>query len=189
MHDLGQLLTVHLIRRTPLPWRIKYWTVWALSARFRLGSHVVISDARGRVLTLHSVYSNEWQLPGGTVDYGEGFVEAMRREAREELGADLGALSFATLHWEGSGRQLVAVFTAAPPPGEIRLSVEHDAWCYQSVDALSPYYRTLAEAARGGNAAGLVLGGPNAGRRHGPPDESALCQRGAPAYPDYRETP
>jgi len=33
--------------------------------------------------------SNTWDLPGGGLEHGEGIAEALRRECREELGAEI----------------------------------------------------------------------------------------------------
>jgi nucleoside triphosphatase len=57
----------------------------------------VIVDERRRVLLCRmargrGVFPGQWALPGGGVEPGEGIEEALRREVREELGAELATL-------------------------------------------------------------------------------------------------
>ncbi len=53
--------------------------------------HVTIKglhfDEQGRVLLLRE-NSGVWDLPGGRLEHGESFHEALRRECREEIGID-----------------------------------------------------------------------------------------------------
>jgi 8-oxo-dGTP pyrophosphatase MutT (NUDIX family) len=46
----------------------------------------------GQALLVRQTYLPGWFMPGGGVDRGETLDEAARREAREEVGAELGAL-------------------------------------------------------------------------------------------------
>lgn len=137
-------LRIVLLRRTPLSWRTKRWLIWALSPRYALGVHVTIADGGGRVLALRSAYARHWQLPGGGVGYGESLEEAMRREAREELGRELQGLRLVALQRDASGRGLHALFRAELAPGAIRLSEEHTEWRYLPLTALPPFYRRCA---------------------------------------------
>jgi 8-oxo-dGTP pyrophosphatase MutT (NUDIX family) len=148
-------LRIVVLRRTPLSWRTKRWLIWALSPRYALGVHVTITGEGGTVLALRSAYSRLWQLPGGGVGYRESLEQAMRREAREEVGLELCALRLVALQRDASGRGLHALFRADLPPGAVRLSEEHTEWCYLSIDELPPFYRrcaTNALAADGGSS-------------------------------------
>lgn len=59
-----------------------------------VGGGVIIMDSADRILLIKrgAEVRNEpgfWSKPGGTVDYGEKVVEAMRREIKEELDIDI----------------------------------------------------------------------------------------------------
>lgn len=46
-----------------------------------------------QVLMVKHLYQREWYLPGGLVERGETLSQAARREAAEEVGAEIGDLS------------------------------------------------------------------------------------------------
>src|SRR5919202_9028 len=57
------------------------------------GADVLIFDEADRVLLLLRADTHEWGLIGGSLEPGESFEDAARREVREETGLELGALS------------------------------------------------------------------------------------------------
>ncbi len=64
---------------------------WFLTRPLTLGVRVLLVRD-GRVVLVRHTYRDQWYLPGGGVKKGETLAEAARREAREEVGATLGAL-------------------------------------------------------------------------------------------------
>ncbi|MFM8748398.1 MAG: NUDIX hydrolase [Aestuariivirga sp.] len=55
----------------------------------------IIQDAdRNRILLCRKDGLPFWMLPGGRIEGGERAVDALRREVREELGADVKAIEF-----------------------------------------------------------------------------------------------
>jgi len=56
-----------------------------------LGVRVMLVQ-NGRVLLVRQTYMPGWFMPGGGVDRGETLDNAARREAREEVGAEMGIL-------------------------------------------------------------------------------------------------
>lgn len=156
---LWHALQVYLARILPLPLAVKERLIWWVSPRYRLGVHAVILDECGRVLTLRSTYSGRWQLPGGTVDYGEDFDGAIRREAFEELGLGFATLQRIGTYRDGTGRQVHAIYRATLAPGAIRLSVEHRRWRYNPPHRLTPFYRAVVAQALHSCAGELRLPG------------------------------
>ena len=66
-------------------------------ARFAFGdeieeskvSNVTILPFAGDRRIIFQVADGSWELPGGTLEPGESYMEGLRREVREELGAEL----------------------------------------------------------------------------------------------------
>jgi 8-oxo-dGTP pyrophosphatase MutT (NUDIX family) len=57
-----------------------------------LGVRVMLIQ-NGQVLLVRQTYMPGWYMPGGGVKRGEPLEQAARREAREEVGAEMGELS------------------------------------------------------------------------------------------------
>jgi 8-oxo-dGTP pyrophosphatase MutT (NUDIX family) len=99
--------------------------VWAFVAHPRArGVKCVLRDASGRAIFVRHHYGNRrrWELPGGGAHHGETLADAARREAREELGADVAEwreLGSATVLYRGR-EEAIAVFAAEWPGGPVR---------------------------------------------------------------------
>lgn len=50
------------------------------------GAGVIIVDNEGRILLQHRSDNGDWGIPGGSMELGESFEEAARREVLEETG-------------------------------------------------------------------------------------------------------
>ncbi len=58
----------------------------------------VLMEGNGRVLLVKHTYDDRWYMPGGGVNRGETPEGAIRREAAEEVGAELGQLRLMGVH-------------------------------------------------------------------------------------------
>ena len=100
--------------------------VWSVAARpSTRGVKCVVTDPGGRALFVRHTYGTRrsWELPGGGVHRREAPAAAARREAREELGADLRAWTpVGAVHGVVHGkRERLDVFCAPWPGGAPRL--------------------------------------------------------------------
>lgn len=59
-----------------------------IRAAYRVSVKGLIYDNNGKLLFVRE-RSDTWDLPGGGLEHGESIAEALRRECREELGAEI----------------------------------------------------------------------------------------------------
>ena len=57
---------------------------WRLARGMTLGVRALVVDAAGRIFLVKHSYVSGWHLPGGGVEPGETFIDALIRELREE---------------------------------------------------------------------------------------------------------
>jgi ADP-ribose pyrophosphatase YjhB (NUDIX family) len=96
-------------------------------AEFRVAAYAVIENERSEVLLTRRRESDDWVLPGGSVEEGEAPWEALEREVREETGLEAEARRLVGVYLKRLERDLVFVFVAAATGGAIRESDERDA--------------------------------------------------------------
>ncbi|MGC9516720.1 MAG: NUDIX hydrolase [Methanomicrobiales archaeon] len=113
---------------------------------FGLAVRVIITDDEGKILIIkrssHSKTNpGKWELPGGKVDQGESFDQALLREVYEETG-----LKISLDHVVGVSEQNLHIIRAVHiimagkvTGGELNLSSEHDGYAWVYIDNLSQY--------------------------------------------------
>ncbi|MGL4495479.1 MAG: NUDIX domain-containing protein [Beijerinckiaceae bacterium] len=80
----------HPEEKAPLPlmYAAGYWLAW-LRRGMTLGTRTVVINAQREVFLVKHSYTKGWHLPGGGVESGETFHEAMLRELHEEANIEL----------------------------------------------------------------------------------------------------
>ncbi len=74
--------------------RLSHWIArmsWLIISPITVGVRLLLVKDQTILLVKHT-YGQRWYLPGGGVSKGETLEEAARREASEEIGAELGNL-------------------------------------------------------------------------------------------------
>lgn len=129
--------------------------LWLITAPITTGVRVLLVRD-GQVLLVKHVYQEGWFLPGGGVKRGETLDQAARREAAEEVGAQMGEMVFFGMYTNFYDRVTdhIAVFACTDFTLSGRTDHEIERCTFFPFDSLpaeiSPGHdRRVAEYARG----------------------------------------
>lgn len=104
---------------------------------YSLSVKAMIKDQEGRFLLLRRAAVSKsnfgkWEMPGGKVERGESFEEALRREVWEETGLEIVLEHvIGTAEWELPDKRIAYIILEGTlQSGSIILSEEHDAYIW-----------------------------------------------------------
>ena len=93
---------------------------------FTVAAYAVVENDRGELLLTRRRQSDDWVLPGGSVEDEEAPWEAVVREVAEETGLKITLGRLIGVYAKRSEHDLVFVFAASPVGGELATSEERD---------------------------------------------------------------
>lgn len=110
---------------------------------FGLSVKALIVDDNGQYLVIQraadsTFWPRQWDLPGGKIDPGETFDQALQRESQEETGLEIRLTHYCGgTEWELPHIHVVFVIMAAViDGGEFRLSEEHEGYKWVTSEEL-----------------------------------------------------
>ena len=98
----------------------------------------VIFDKKGRILvsqrTLNAkLYPGKWQVPGGKVESGENYLEALKREVKEETDLEIVSINNLLIRWFEVAIYQVEVVGEAKVMEPAKVNTE---WEYMEIEEL-----------------------------------------------------
>ena len=114
-------LLLQIFRR--LPARARRAVVHAIAPSYYVGAIALVQRDDGARLFVRHTYRRRWGVPGGLVGRGEDPRDAVRREAREEVGLRIELVGEPAVVVDPETRRVDVIFAARPAPGEDPSSV------------------------------------------------------------------
>ena len=111
----------------------------AFDDRYRLSSHGIFINQDNKILLVKATYGDfGWHFPGGTIEPGETIHEALVRECKEELDADIEVLYMSGMYFHQTYHSHACMFRCnLITPCNIKLSWEHSDYDYFRLDQLT----------------------------------------------------
>ena len=94
---------------------------------------MIVNFPQGKVLLLKSKKLNKFHLPGGHLQTGESFSQALRREVKEETNLDLSGFKIFF------SKPNFKLYIGKAYPNVIKLSQEHDGFVWAKIDHVHTY--------------------------------------------------
>lgn len=82
-----------------------------------VGVDGIIANDKGEILLMHrtaGAYIGYWGLIAGAIEWGEEVEDALKREAMEEIGVELGDIKFVGKYYDKIGRHPTKTFICLP---------------------------------------------------------------------------
>lgn len=128
--------------------------------QFYVGLKGLVHDPERGILLVHKTDEEHqfWELPGGRMDEGESFEQALTRELQEEIpnigaiaiGESIGAFKVNRTFPDGIGLVLLYFHVRATIPDPLMLSDEHDGYVFYKMhddvpEPINPVVKKLLE--------------------------------------------
>ncbi len=101
----------------------------------------VVKNKKGKILVLRrhpksKTNPHKWELPGGKIEKGEFFDEALIREIKEETALDVKVGDFCEAVQDDypHKRTVQLIMYSKDITGEVKISDEHDDWMWASIN-------------------------------------------------------
>jgi len=103
----------------------------------------IVKNDEGKILVLRrhpksKTNPHKWELPGGKIEKGEFFDEALIREVKEETNLDVKVGDFCEAVQDDypHKRTVQLIMYSKDITGEVKISDEHDDWMWASADEI-----------------------------------------------------
>jgi len=113
---------------------------------FGLAVRVLLTNEDGKILILKrstdsKTNPGKWELPGGKVDQGEAFDQALIREVLEETGLKIGLDDVMGVSQQNLPliRAVHIIMSGRVKEGELNISDEHEGYAWEFLDNLGDY--------------------------------------------------
>jgi 8-oxo-dGTP diphosphatase len=110
---------------------------------FALSVRMIIQDNNGNCLiikrsSISKSNAGKWEFPGGKIESGEEFYEALLREVKEETALEVNVQKVAgvTESETSTLRVVTLIFKGTRKSGQVQLSDEHDEYVWVPVQEL-----------------------------------------------------
>ena len=110
---------------------------------FKITQSAIIKNPKGLVLILKHKTGN-WLLPGGRINKGENYLDALKREIKEETGIENfkinKILDIDSWIENNKGTYVVTFLIDTPDVSEVKLSDEHTKYAWAGLNDLDDYH-------------------------------------------------
>ena len=110
---------------------------------YELTMRSVVKNKKDEILVLRrhpesKTNPHKWELPGGKIENGEFFDEALIREVKEETDLDVKVGDFCEAVQDDypHRRTVQLIMYAKDITGDVKISDEHDDWMWASIDEI-----------------------------------------------------